>query len=366
MPFIFESHKVLNELRNDTDFLTVPAEFTSTVKANVGEKIKIISKFRVAWELIASPTLNADILIVAAVDGGFFSITSSSQDFDTNKFRVEDTFTMIVLSGPNAGTFVGQIITLVQGNYMEFINTGTIIADTYDDAEVRGTSNLNTLAFKYNFPASSNSDNLISALFGLIPTFDFSNIVIAGGDITGVPRGPLYWVSGGMVARRLATVNTFEQVYEVELTVVLPFFLQGEFNNLVTKVRPFPFNVETQFYTEFLELTLDDNASGTRDFKIDRPVNDSIGWFNSNLDGGAEPYSVVSIAYEENVTGDARDMPEVTEVTKVTVVIASTGVVFTKGWTGSWGSLGQGDTLPGGTTAGLCGKVSGNHRSGTD
>jgi hypothetical protein len=320
MGIIQEYIQVFNELRNDDDFLTNPGDFTNVVRANVGERIKVISKFRYSWELIAKPS-NSDSLTVAVVAGGH-SLTSDLNDFEAEGFRVGDTFDFI--NTPATPTvYAGQIITLVNGNYIEFTNTGTIPVANYTDAEVRGTNQLSELKYKFNLTSQSNNGNLVNDVFELVQEYNFSAMVISGPQITGVPKAPIYWESGSSLARQLATVNTYEQVYEVETILVVPFYKEGELQNLLETKNPFPFNIETQFFKESLELGASTDPTTNRGAEINRAANDTVGYFNENFDGGERQYSVVSIDYEEKTSGDSREIPEITEATKVTVVIAS-------------------------------------------
>lgn len=325
MPTILESIKLFNETRNAQDFLTNPGVFTTLPKANVGERIKIVSKFRVFWELVAN-SVTSDVLTVAVVAGGH-SLTSANQNFETAGFRVGDIFDFI--DTPATPTlYAGQIITLISGNYMEFTLAGGLPVASFSDAVIKGTTDLDTLTYKFNFPASSNSQNLVNEIFGLIPEFTYKAMIKAGADVPGVASEPDYWNGGSSLARRLATVNTYEQVYEVETIIVIPDYREGQFEDIKGRDIPIPFSFETQFFKEGIDLRKGEDLTTSRPFDLIRSINDSIGWYNENFDGGPRQYSLVSLDYEELISGDSRDSIEVTESTKLTVVIAANNTTF--------------------------------------
>ncbi len=327
MGLILESTKVFNELRNGSDFLTVPGEFTTTIKANVGERIKVVTKFRIFWDAIVTPA-STDTFVVAVVDGGHSITSTQGQNFENLGFRVDDVFDFIDNLGPT--TYSGGIITLISGSYIEFTNTGAIPSapTTFTDARIVGTNLLNNLQYSFNLPASSDSGNLINEVFNVIMSYEYSSMVESGPFITGVYKASLFSQSGSSQARQLPTVNTYEQVFEIETILTVPFYQEGQINNVEQALKPAPFNVETQFYAEGITLGVGGDAATNREFDLSRLANDSVGYFNQNFDGGARDYSIISVAYEELTSGDARDVPEITEVTKVTVIMAANNVVF--------------------------------------
>lgn len=328
MGLILESTKVFNELRNASDFATNPGDFTTTIKANVGERLKIVTKFRVFWDMFVTPA-TTDTFVVAVVTGGHSIISTQGQDFQNAGFRVGDVFDFIDnLTGPT--TFSGQTITLISGAYMEFTNTGTIPSapTTFTDARIVATNELTTLRYDFNLIASSDSGNLINDVFNLIMSYEFSALTIAGGDVTGVYKSSLFSQSGSAIARHTANVNTYEQVFEVETILTVPYYKEGQLINLEQALKPEPFNIETQFYTEGITLGVGSDSATNRDFDLSRLANDSVGYFNENFDGGERQYSIVSVAYEELTSGNEREVPEITETTKVTVVMASNNVTM--------------------------------------
>lgn len=322
MGTFLESTKVFNELRNGSDFSLNPTKFTTVLKANVGEKIKIVSKFRVFWNVFATPT-NLDTFTVAVVDGGHSITSAIGQNFETFGFKVGDTFTFIDNEGGGIGTAPGQVITLISGAYMEITINAPLVPNDYTDAIMHGTNQLDNLIYDFNLTANSDSQNLVNDIFNLVQSYEFSGLEIEGADVTGVAKLPIFWESGSAIARQLATVNTFEQVYEVEVILTVPYYKEGQLSNLEEALKPFPFNVETQFYKENVTLGVGSDTSTNRKFDISRALNDSIGYYNENFDGGVRQYSIVSVAYEEKTSGDSREVPEITETTKVTVVMAS-------------------------------------------
>lgn len=326
MGIINQGIKVFNQLRNDEDFTANTGDFTTTVKANIEEVIKIQSTFRLEWEVLSSPTLNGNQFIVTDLGGGTKAIQSTGLNF--NEFRINDEFTLDDFGGPV--TYTLAVATLVSGSYMEFNNTASAIPDgVYTDALVFGTTDLDTLDYKFNFPAASDSSNLISDVFGLIPEFSFSGMAIVGPDVIGKVRSPFFWNGGSAVARRLATVNGNQFVYQVDLIVFIPHYTESEFTNLITQQRTDVFQVETQFFAQRASFQKGSDAETNRTFDLSRPVNDSIGWFNENFDGGDRQYSAVSVDLTELTTGDEREVLEVTETTVVSFVIAANGTTFT-------------------------------------
>lgn len=328
MGTFLESTKVFNELRNGPGFSLKPTEFTTVLKANTGGKIKIVSKFRVFWNIFATPT-NLDTFTVAVVDGGHSITSAIGQNFESVGFKVGDTFTFIDNKGGGIGTAPGQVITLINAAYMEFTINAPLVPDDYTDAILHGTNQLDNIIYDFNLTATSDSQNLVNDIFNLVQSYEFSGLIIAGADINGVAKLPVFWKSGSAIARQLATVNTFEQVYEVEVILTVPYYKEGQLSNLEEALKPFPFNVETQFYKENVTLGVGNNAATNRKFNIPRALNDSIGYFNENFDGGARQYSLISVDYEEKTSGDSREVPEITETTKVTVVMASNNTTMT-------------------------------------
>lgn len=326
MPILLDELRTWNETRNGSDFLTLPGEYTTTVKANVGELVKIRTKFRYFWEVRGVPA-NADSLIVALIAGATHSLTTTyGQDFEAAGFRKGDTFDFVDIGG--AVTYPGQIVTFVSGSYMEFTLAAALPPGTYANAEAKGTTHLDTLNFDFNFTDANDSSNLVSNVFGLIQNYEFSGLVKAGGDVNGVPKSPIYWQSGSAAARQLADFDAYTQQYEIDIITKIPYFQEGQFINLETEDAPDLFKVGTLFYSQLIRLQSGANLNTRREEEINRTVNDSIGWFQENFDGGARQYSAITLAYNEVVSGGSRDVPDVTEQTMVTLTVAANGATF--------------------------------------
>lgn len=327
------SIKFFNENRNGNLFDQNTGDFTTVLKGNAGERMKGVLQVNISWNVIALPftipvsgglpTVTAgeitfDLRAITGVNK--FSITASGGDFEEARFRKNDTFDFKDIG--TATDYLNNTLDLINGNYIEFTAVAPIPVQIYLDAEIRGTTDLNTLDYRFNTPPRSNSGDLIDEYLGVQKGYKYSALTSGGGFQTGVPITPILGNSGTSQAKKEANIGLYTQVFEIENIFIIPYFKDGELVNLITQNIPEPFRSDTLFYTDQWTLGRNNIDASNREFIYSRALNDSFGYYNENFDAGVRDYSVVTRILV-NSDGDEVEVLEVTDVTTVTVVIAS-------------------------------------------
>jgi hypothetical protein len=325
MPTLIEDIKFSSELRG---YSVAANDVTSVLKANSGEKMRANIQFRV--EVVSKAnTGNGDNFTVTLISGTTYSLVSNQADFLDQNWRVGDVFDFINTPGTPV-VYPGQTILLIQGNYIEFALVAGLPPAVYTDAEIRLTTELDAMKFEYNFTPASSSDDLIQQLLNSVQSFRYTNLVTPGAYQTGVAQVPVRGNTGSSQAkRRIATAN-YIQYFEIEHDFIpIPSAVEDQLVNLQTLNSPNPYKIETIFYKTAVRLGIGSNKNTFRPFALDRLINDDVGWFNENFDGGANIYTVDSLSYQNVATSEKLSQIEARITTKVTAVISTTGTFVT-------------------------------------
>lgn len=325
MPTLIENIEFYHEIRN---FDTGATNKTSVLKANAGEKVRASIQFRVQIESRANPG-NGDEFLVQTISG-VTSITSNTADFVFDGWRVGDGFTFTDNSGGGIGAAPGQVITLVTANFMEITLNAPLVPNTYTDADMQLTTELDQLIFQYNFTDLSNKTDLIQQLLQSIQLFEYNGLT----DLVfhaGVARQPDRGNTGSSQAKRRVITANFVQFFEIEHDfIVIPAGREDQLSNLQTNNIPDPYRNETLFYKTIIEMGVGGDNARLRSLPLDRIANDSVGWRNENFDGGVNTYNVESFAYSDPALPNKKlDSIEAKISTRVFATISTTGAFNT-------------------------------------
>ena len=321
---LISDFKLFNEFKNDIGFAANPSDFTRNLAGNVMENVKATFFVDISWE---SESLAGDKWFVDNVAN---TITKTIGSFINDGFSVGDVFDYIDDVGP-AILFNGTIVSLSDTFIGFTLNSGTVPSGTATDDIIKGLTPLTALIFGFGLIGNNETFSIQSkvsdndqAYFGSSIGFDTGggvrdlNAVTL--DVLGQYRD---WRTGSMTAAYISNPTTYVQRFEIthEFTIV-PFFLDGELSNLQNNIIPDYLDglntLKYVFCPEFL-IVLSNPNTGKK--KIYEQQLGSVAWFNENFNGFTNDYAVVSVAYEDAVTGDPLEGISVSAKTKITTTV---------------------------------------------
>lgn len=320
--------KFFNEFKNDIGFAANTSDFTTNLTGSVMENIKVSRFVDVSWN---SEATLADEWTIDNVDD---NITRTIGSFEEDGFIVGDTFDYIDNSGAPTLIFSGTI-TGLSALFLTFtISAGTAPSGDTTEDEIRGTTPLTALIYRFGLIENSESFNVISKVSGNDQGYYGSSIGFdTGGGVRDTNAVSLQvlgqfqdWVTGSMTSRFDSNPSTYVQRFEIihELTIV-PWYLDGEISNLQNNVIPDLLNglnsLKYVFSSGFRNVL--SNPNSEKQNQNDSALG-SIAWFGESFNGFNNNYDVKSVAYEEVSTTNALTGISVSSATKITVTVERT------------------------------------------
>lgn len=321
-----------NQLRNGENFDRNLSEFTPNLVGNIGETVKVSYKANIQQ---SANTEGAEEWFIIN-DPSFKQIERSSGSFLEDGVQVGD-FYLFFPDWEDRRSFnneYGGVVEFISsdGKRLQYsVNTGT--------DSTSGTVKNVGLSFFMSVGTSANTALFVK--FGLLSndeTFNFQSktseadqvYYIGGLDSDDIPRdaetlGTIKdWVTGEMTVEFTGEIPDFRGAqYRITHTFVLnPFYVLSyrEFieNGTIPDLFAGENSIKYSTELEFRKTLTNTGSSKTQQFNS---LGGFVGWYGENFNGLNADYRIVSVAYEDSVTGDTLGAININTSTKVTVEV---------------------------------------------
>ena len=314
--------KFYNQYKNSTDYFSNLLDFTDNLAASVMENIKVVQTIDVNWTHKAS---QGNKIIVSG--GGTVFRRENGSYFD-DSFRKGD-----LVQVSSSGQFLIDDLT---DDVMTFaVNTGQP-DDAYEVLTLTGVTALKALVYNFGLIDNNESFNISSKVSGNDQGYYAAGIGEGATRSTafvdmqrlGSPRD---WQTGNIArVRFVEDTAKFAQRFEIEHEfMVVPYYLDGQINNLKDNVIPDLLNGENslKYVYEPKFRTVISNPNAEKAVQKEDNLG-SVAWFNENFNGFQNNYKINSVSYQDANTGVSADGILITSKTTVTIEIEKTNGNF--------------------------------------
>ena len=325
---------------------------TTTLKANISEYVQATYSIELFWY--------SEPLILQFFDNGKRIVRTDGRSFSADGISIGDNIQVQFGYTGNdlRKNFNCNVTGISEDNFTLFTDANELDLNGYEtqsDAQplITGLTVLENLSYEFgliendenfntqskltfenqkynveNIPLNSQVDGVQSGVFkGWDSSFGF--LKVERKDSTPLPiiRGLDFGSVGGTVPQN-AVLN-----YElVQLFPLLPYFVAGEFSNLQNGIPPSFLegnnSLKHVFNCEFKQSV--SSQEGNKSIRLENLLG-SVGNFGENFNGLQTQYSIDSISYQSQITGDPNNSLFVDEITEVEVIVLSDNGTFTGG-----------------------------------
>jgi len=311
------SQKFYNEYRNGVGFASLLLDFTPNLAGSVMEKIKMVTQVDVSWDVAfiapnADPqnfTWNLDFSNLPT-----FIITRPSPSFFTDGFAVGDLVDVAVWDNAAAFLYQNLPITALSPTVMVLDGTGIVTFPTAPvTVSIHGVEPQTALTYNFGLIENAETFNTLSKVSNNNQGYYGSNIGFdTGGGVrdtnfVNMIRLGIYqdWITGSMRVRFVNNPGNYVQRFEIEHEfMIVPYYLQGQLTNLQNNVIPSlltGLNSLKYVYNAEFRTSLSNPNSG-KAFIYDYSLG-AVAWFNEQFNGFQNDYNILSVTYEEKITG---------------------------------------------------------------
>ena len=323
---------------------------TTTLKANISEYVQATYSIELFWY--------SEPLILQFFDNGKRIVRTDGRSFSSDGISIGDNIQVQFGYTGNdlRKNFNCNVTGISEDNFTLFTDANELDLNGYEtqsDAQplITGLTVLENLSYEFgliendeNFNTESkltfenqkyNVENILlnsqvdGVQSGVFKGWDssFGSLKVERKDSTPLPiiRGLDYGSVGGTVPQN-AVLN-----YEiVQLFPLLPYFVAGEFSNLQNGIPPSFLegnnSLKHVFNCEFKQSV--SSQEGNKSIRLENLLG-SVGNFGENFNGLQTQYSIDSISYQSQITGDPNNSLFVDEITEVEVIVLSAEGTFT-------------------------------------
>jgi hypothetical protein len=306
MPKIeIQEQKFFNEYINGVNFDENLDKFTPNLTGEVGERIKSYHKLRVSWESEATSSnrfrvtyIASDKLKIERFGGSFLKDGFSTGDTCRLRYKQKDGTEIIREVEITSADALYLYVTLT----LSTITEAQVDNISSDIVKLTGLSTLNGLIFRYNLIENNDSENYTSELTDNDISFytDELDQVITWRNlqpkskfkdfVTGTPR--VKYISRSLV--------TGVQVFEVENTFVIPYYEEGQEEEIKAGILPDNLKGENSlkyiFDVDFRTIYTDENTSKKQSFVNQKG---DVGGYDETFSGFVNDYVVNSVTYTD-------------------------------------------------------------------
>lgn len=325
---VVQNREFKNQYDNGNTFADNPSEFTLNLAGSVMEKIQVLHQVDIRWFFQASSSnpvdfenLGSDLFRFKKANGG---------EFSTDGFSIGDDINWQFPSGGSTISRDGTVNTLdAVWMYVQFSTSTTISSGQSTGSLFQGTSDLTAILYNFGLIGNTENFNTLSKVSGNNQGYYASSLTEGGGSSAMTERWQYRdWVTGSASVERLTNPSTYVQRFEITHEFIInPFYLDGQLSNLQNNITPTNLNGLNSFKYVFNidARTALSNPNSSKVVTEDQQLG-SVAWFNENFNGFQNIYSVDSVTYEDNATGDPADGLLIGSDTVVVVTISkSTG-----------------------------------------
>ena len=290
------STKFYTELRNGEDFLSNLTDFTNTLVGNVGETTQVIKVIQVSTS-------------VSAIDHGTFEYTPQPSKgkfvFTGDWFNESISVGATIQITWNNGVSVASetVLNITGANNTTLITTkvnlnlqGLTVQEIRNDFVIKVTSAPNRIKYKYGL------NQLTATVNNYISPFDNNEQAYYLNNITGSFQtldrigNDVSWDLGQVEVKFNGTTSGFIHEFEVKHTFKVPYFVDGQQNNIDILLTPNELVGANSFKYGFGLFLAESDTNYNRVLE-DIGLNGSVGYFNENFNGFVNNYEIINIVY---------------------------------------------------------------------
>lgn len=310
------SRKFYTSVNNGLDF-TDSSVYSTYLKANPGEKVKVVYEFKVSLQAIITSGEQFDFTVAG-------QCTRLLGSFLQDGFALGDTFKYY--DEMNTYIFAGTILSI----------SDTVITYTVDDlaqpaevvtppgARFRFNGLINGLQYRYGVITNSEADNYINKLTGLEQLYFCS----LGGPAIGVYQDAVptnyNHETGSLQCKATAADDEFTTNYELVHIFVNPYYSVDIAPFLDAETTPTDFTGSGSYkYISEISFRNYPGQINSNKLFLDNLNPGTARWFGQNVNYQAPKYSLTSIEYTDEDSA-VIDTIDPTQVTHVSIVINCT------------------------------------------
>lgn len=236
-----------DEWRNGSNFATSPtSDYSTVLKGNVGDRIKLTQTIEIS--VTVNPYLIQTIEYDATSDATYGEFIGTGINFLTEGIYVG----AVLNIDWGGGAVQSATVNLIYGTgYNKLrvtkanLTTGGIVdGDIRQDFRMRLTSVPDTLIYRYGLNSNSATTASYTSWFDSNQqAYYVSNLTGSLQDLTRVGLGVKSWdLSESVQAKFDSTSGTYFHQYTVEHIFKIPFYVEGEYDNINDQTSPTRFN----------------------------------------------------------------------------------------------------------------------------
>ena len=313
----------------------LPNSGSKILMGSIGDVMYAEIEFEVTWSTTGVPMTFTSTSVTINPCG---TTTGTTGSFALDGFSAEDTFVV-----ENTGTAMdGQTYT-IESIQNATINITGVFGNpgSYSDVDIYGTTPVNTLNLSYNLTPNptgySANENFVSltdvvnqTLSVNLPNTTLSPITNQSAGWFDGPPLPDVWNSYNTITSGTPTVPYAQAFVANIMFTVKPLFLAGQLNSLIGGIPPSYFINSTLSFVYRINAiynTTVNSANQTSDPQTFTVGN--VGWFDQFLNNNPPNYSLASIFYTDQATGNVQNSIDWLNPTDVSILINSAHGSFT-------------------------------------
>lgn len=316
---IISSRKFFNQLKNGSTFASNTSDYTTNLAGAIGEHLKMVARIDVQW--YAGATNGDSFTFVAAGH-----IRRQYGSFIDDGFAIGDTFDYCPDLVGGAVVFNGTVTFVSALDIYYTVNSGTepAPATVQTSKYMRGLTLLDALQYRWGLIENDEATNYFNKTTGDEQVYNFTGI--SGGTVAGLCiNGVQTWNTGTITCQGLGYSGTYTQSFEVVHTfTVLPYWETGWETYLGSGTLPplFAGTYTLKYVSEAAFRYVYSNPNGEKS-GVDDLNRGSVGFFGENFNGRASNWSIDTITYHDDATGDLVAGIQAARKTRVTVICKS-------------------------------------------
>lgn len=309
--FEITSSKFYNELRNSSTFANNLSDFTTELVGNVGETIQVIRNITVYTEILADDFGGFDYDNTGTYGkftfgGNWFTEGLSvgatvSISWDGN--TVSETIFSVTGSG-------GTILNVTKTN----LDLAGLTTQTRTDFVIVVSSAPDRVLYKYGLnQLTANTNNYQSPFDNNEQAYYLNGITGVYQNLIPITSNGVSWDLGEVEIKLVGTVSNVHE-FEIKHTFKIPYFVDGELNNIDNVLAPSNLVGGNSFKYGFGLFLAETNTNYNRILE-DSGLNGSVGYYNENFNGFNNDYEIQNLVISNSYSNNTLEGTENNTVT---------------------------------------------------
>lgn len=322
--------KYFDPLKNGEDYLTDTGDFAVHLAGSVMDERRVVTQVDVSWDS------KAEAFNKFTIDDGFGlagnQCTRLFGSFLDDGFAIGDTFDF------TGDTTASRTVTGLSSDGLILVFDGaTILQVATENLQVRGTTPLTSLIYKYAIIENADSTNFKSLLDGSDQAFYIDGIGLPPsgprdtGFVDGDPQGLVKgWVTGLLKTKFDSNPSTYVQRFIIQQDlIIIPYYREGDEANINAGINPDLLlgNNSLKLVASFQFRTSINNVN-TSKTGVDDLQDGDIAGYDESFNGFQANYTLKSVAFENTATAEVSAGIIIDKKTTVTTRIERVDGIF--------------------------------------